>query len=234
MATPPTRVSYGASAFNTATTPKTVSVTVLPGDCLIVMALAANANSPTSTAPTGDSLTYTQVASLGTTGNHARVIAWTATATTGSTFNVSATRPSSNAAVLWGVVVWVYRGSDGFGAVGAPTVNSTSNSVTLTTTGANSALLVGSVDWNSTDGTTRTRRTVNSTTGTEESYFRDAAEYTLYVQRYDDTGATGSKTAGYSAPTGQATGTIAIEVLGAAGGAPAIPATLVMQTRRAY
>jgi hypothetical protein len=134
----------------------------------------------------------------------------------------------------WGVVVWVYRASGGFGTVGAPAVGTTSNLVTLTTTGANSALVVASADWAAVDGTTRTRRTVNGSTGTEEAYSRDSVHWGTYVQRYDDTGSIGSVTAGYSAPTGQATATIAVEILGSSGGAPAIPPILVMQTRRAY
>lgn len=216
MATPPTFVSFGASAFNTTTSPKTVSVTVQTGDILVVMSLDGGAlGGAVNTAPTGGSLTYTQQATLGTTSSHARAIAWTAPATGGATFNVSAVMPTVTA-TEWGVCVWVYRGSDGVGTIGAPTVNSTSNLVTLTTAQANSALVVGSADWNSIDGTTRTKRTINSSTGTEDLYGRDAAAYAWYAQHYDDCGAAGSVTGGYSAPTGQASGIIAVEVKGAA------------------
>ena len=227
----PTFVSQGSSAFDTNTTPKTVSITTQTGDRVVVIAISANASSPVSTAPTGNSQTYTQVASLGTTSAHGRAIAWTMTETAGGTYNVSCTRPSG--VNIWGFSVWVWRDSDGFGAVGAPTVNSTSNSVTLTTTGANSGLCVASCDWNAVDGTTRTRRTINGSTGTERSYYRNSAEYTAYAQDYADCGSTGSVTAGYSAPTGQASAIIAVEVKGTAGGAPALPPILVMQTRRA-
>jgi hypothetical protein len=129
--------------------------------------------------------------------------------------------------------VWVYRGSDGIGTIGAPTVGSTSNSVTLTTAGANSALCVGSADWNAADGTSRTRRTINSSTGAEESYYRDASRYTNYFSRYDDTGGAGSVTGGYSAPTGQQSAIIAVEVFGSAAAA-LLPPILIMQTRRPY
>lgn len=200
----------------------------------MVMSLAENAQSgAVNTAPTGGSETYTQVANLGTSVSTARAIAWTATAASTQSYSVSCVRPLG-AANFWGHVVWVLRDSDGFGAVGAPTVGTTSNSATLTTTQANSGLCVASTDWNAVDGTTRTRRTINSSTGAEDLYGRDSSRYTWYAQRYTDTGSTGSVTAGYSAPTGQASAIIAVEVLGTAGGAPALPPYLIMQTRRPY
>ena len=223
----PVFVSYGASVFNTSTTPKTVSVTVQTGDLLVVISVAQSANSPQTTAPTGGSLTYTQRASLGATTNDARAIAWTAPATSDATFSVSASRPSI-AGDLWGFNVWVLRSSDGIGAIGAPTVNSTSNSVTLTTTQDNSALCVASSDWNAADGTARTRRTINGSTGSEDTYFRDSTQYTTYAQRYTDCGAAGSVTAGYSAPTGQASAIIAVEVKGTVGGATYVPPTIIV------
>jgi hypothetical protein len=216
MATPPTFVSYGASVFNTTTTPKTVSITVAVGDRVVVMSHSESAgDTPVNTAPTGNGETYNQAATLGTTTSHCRAIAWTMTATAAGTYNVSAVAPQTLSR-KWGVHVWVYRDSDGFGTVGAPAVGSTSNSVTLTTAQANSALVVGSADWNAIDGTTRTRRTINSSTGTEDVYGRDSAAYTWYGQHYADAGAAGSVTAGYSAPTGQASAIIAVEIKGTA------------------
>lgn len=215
----PTFVSYGATSFNDGTSPKSVSITTQTGDRIVVIAVAESGDSATSTAPTGNSQTFSQVASLGTTNAHARAIAWTCTETSGTTYSVSVPRPSSSSSVVWGAGVWVWRASDGFGAVGAPTVGSTSNSVTLTTTQANSGLCVASSDWNAVDGTTRTRRTINSSTGTERSYFRDSSRYTVYGQDYADCGAAGSVTGGYSAPTGQASAIIAVEVKGTSGAA---------------
>lgn len=230
----PTFVSYGASVFNTATSPKTVAISVTAGDRIVVMSLGENtASGVVTTAPTGGSETYTQVANLGTTATHPRAIAWTATAASTQSYSVSCVRPMGNTSSWWGCSVWVWRNSDGFGAVGAPTVNSTSNSVTLTTTQANSALSIGSADYTGTDGTSRTRRTINGSTGTEESYFRDAAHYALYAQDYADCGSIGSVTGGYSAPTGQTSAIIAVEVKGSAAAA-LLPPYLIMQTRRPY
>jgi len=216
----PTFVSYGASVFNTPTTPKTVSISVNAGDRIVVMSKAEGigGGSATNTAPTGGSETYSQGATLGTNSSHARAIAWTATAASTQSYSVSCVRPVTDTALWWGCEVWVWRDSDGFGAVGAPTVNSTSNSVTLTTTQANSALCIGSSDWNSADGASRTRRTINSSTGTERTYFRDSSHYAAYGQDYADCGSIGSVTGGYSAPGSQASAIIAVEVKGTAGG----------------
>jgi fibronectin-binding autotransporter adhesin len=213
----PTYVSFGSTTFNTSSeATKTVSITTAVGDRIVVVTLGESGDGALTTAPTGGSLTYTQVANLGTASSSSRAIAWTATATAAATFTVTIARPTTSSGLKWGGMVWVWRASDGFGAVGAPTVGSTSNSVTLTTTAANSALCVASSDWNAVDGATRTRRTVNSSTGTENIYGRDSAAYTWYAQRYDDAGAAGSKTAGYSAPSGQNSAIIAVEVLGTA------------------
>lgn len=234
MATPPTFVSYVASVFNTVTTPKTVSVSVQAGDLLVVASVAeSGSGGATNTAPTGGSETYAQVATLGADINTARAIAWEVTAASTQSYSISCVRPLVDTSKVWGCMAWILRGSDGFGAVGAPAVGSTSNSVTLTTLGDNSGLVVFSADWNAADGTTRTRRTVNGSTGAEDIYFRGSTTYTVYGQRYTDCGAAGSVTAGYSAPTGQASAIIAVEVKGSAGAAP-LPPELVMQSRRAY
>ncbi|HEX6681558.1 MAG TPA: hypothetical protein VF062_02130, partial [Candidatus Limnocylindrales bacterium] len=190
-------------------------MTVQAGDRLLVASIAENAaGGAVNTAPTGGGQTYTQLATLGTDANNSRVIAWSCTASSSQTFSVSAVRPMTDTSPVWGVVAWVYRNSDGFGAVGAPTVGSTSNLATFTTQAANSAVLVVSGDWDAIDGTTRTRRTVNSATGAEETYFRDSAAYTVYASRYDDAGAAGSISAGYSAPAGQQSAMIAVEIKG--------------------
>lgn len=233
----PTFVSFGASVFNTTTTPKTISITTTTGDRIVVMAFAESASQPTTTAPTGNSNTFTQAQSIPPSSSNAvsRAIAWTATEASGATYNVSVPRPSSDGVLWWGAMVWVWRDSDGFGASAAPTAGSTSNSVPITTTQANSGLCVGSADWNAADGTSRTRRTINSSTGAEDNYFRDSSHYSTYGQHYTDCGSVGSVTGGYSAPASQASAIIAVEVKGTAGGGgPALPPILIMQTRRAY
>lgn len=234
----PTIASSGSSAWNlTAATAVYNSISVADGDLLVVLALGANAVSILSTtAPTntGTALTYTQRISVPAAAdtNVGRAIMWTAPSSSSQTINVTCTRPmGSSGSPPWGFQWWVISSQNGVGAVASATTGS--NTQAITTTGANSMLLGGSSDWNAVDGTSRTRRTINGSTGTEHNYFRDSAQYTTYTQSYADAGATGSKTFGYSAPTGQQTAIAVIEIL-ATGGAPAIPPSLIMPTRRSY
>ena len=217
----PTFVSYGASAFNSTTTPKTVSVTTQTGDRLLVIAYVESGSLPTTTAPTGNSNTFTQIDNYPSSNDNTvgRHIAWSCTEASGTTYNVSCSRPSSDTAVWWGCEVWIYRDSDGFGAVATATSAGTA-SVTITTTQANSAVCMGGVDWNAVDGASRTAQTVNSSTGTEGTYFRDSTRYTVYTRRWDDVGSAASKTVGYSAPSGQKFAGVAVEIKGTSAVAP--------------
>jgi hypothetical protein len=115
-----------------------------------------------------------------------------------------------------------FRGSDGVGA-SSSTTGSGGPSLSLTTTQANSAIVVASSDWNAVDGTTRTWRTVNSLTptagnGLERSYVLLGGGFAEYAAYYSDAGTAAAKTVGLSAPTGQAYSIGAVEVKGAAGG----------------
>ena len=232
MATPPQFVSYGETVWNSVATPKSVSVTTQTGDRIVVLIAVENGNQATTTpsAPSGNGNTFTKQAQYPTTSLNAdgMTVIWTATEVAGATYSLSIPRPTG-ASSMWGAGVSVWRASDGFGAVAQLTADA-SNSIAITTQADNSAICAVHSDWNAVDGTTRTRRTINGSTGTERTYFRDSATYTVYVQDYADAGAAGSKTAGYSAPTGQAAISAAIEIKGTAGAAP--PAQLPSWTNR--
>ena len=225
----PTFVSFALSdaTYVATTATKTIAPTLAVGDLVVVISLSGNAGTPVNTVPSGSGLTFTQRATLGVAGTTSRAVAFTAVASTAGAITVTITRPA--AVQAWQAYLWVWRNHGGVGAIGAPTVGTTSNSATLTCS-ANSGLSVGSADWASVDGTSRTRRTINASTGTEDGYFRNTTDYAAYGSHYLDTGAAGSVTAGYSAPTGQQSAIIAVEVLGT----NAIPPILIMQTRRAY
>lgn len=219
---PPTFVSYSdGSGFSGVTNPRTVSVTTQTGDRIVVAAEVENGNTPTTTAPSGNGNTFALVINQPSATNNAigRVAVWTATEVSGATYNVSCPKPTGDTGVHWGFEVWVWRDSDGFGATAS--TGSAASTLAVTTQQDNSALCVGISDWNAVDGATRTRRTVNGGTGTERTYYRDSARYAVYAMDYGDAGTAGSKTVGYSAPTGQQTALGVVEVLGTAGGAPA-------------
>ncbi|HWB36041.1 MAG TPA: hypothetical protein VHA75_08460, partial [Rugosimonospora sp.] len=226
MATPPTVVSTGTSAYTNTTTPKTVSVTVQNGD--IICVVGGSEDSPnTLGTPTGNSLTYTLQQSI-TAASHSPAYGWTAPSTGSATFNVSCARTAG--AGRFGISAPVFRGSDGVGAsnsgtgTGAPTLN-------LTTTQDNSAIVVIITDWNAADGASRVYTQVNSLDPTEVTYARTAGAYTVYVVVYTDAGTAGSKTVGVNT-TGTIFSAVAIEIKGAAGGggsATKTPGPIVVQ-----
>jgi hypothetical protein len=211
----PTFVSESETAWNTATSPKTASVTVQNNDRLVVIGATGDASTTLGT-PTGGSLTYTLQQSVVVT-NYTTVYVWTATATSATTFSVSITR-SGGTANYWGFNVLLYRDSDGFGASSKTNVANGAPSLGLTTSFTDSAIVVINADWSAVDGTTRTWRQVNGASPTEQTYFRDSTMYTVYAARHANAGTAGAKTVGLSAPGSQKYSIAAVEVRGTAGG----------------
>lgn len=220
MATPPTLVAEYESTWNVGTTPRTASVTTAVGDVLVAVGITADQAVVLGTPTGGTSLTWTLRQEVNVSG-YCRVYVWTATATTAETFTFSIARTGSTD--LWGFNVLRYSGSDGIGASSKTNVSSGAPSLGLTTTVADSAIVIGVGDWNAVDGASRTWRTVGAA-ATEQSYFRDSSFYTVYVGRHLDSDATGAKTVGLSAPSGQKYSIVAVEVKGAA--AAAVTGTL--------
>jgi hypothetical protein len=203
---------------------KTVDVTVAAGDVLVVLAVAEDSAHTLGT-PTGGGLTYT-LRQNSNVANNCNVYAWTASASGGQTFTMSITKGSGTAS--WGYNVLQWSSNDGVGA-SSKTNGSGGPSLGLTTTADNSAIAVAVGDWNATDGTTRTWRSVNGSAATEQTYFRNSSAYTVYAGYHADAGATGAKTVGLSAPTGQTYSIVAVEIKGSASAAqpPPRPALVV-------
>lgn len=201
------------TTFDTSTATKDVSVTTAAGDLLVIMAISED-NAYSMSTPTGGSLTYTLRQDV-SVASYTRVTCWTAPATGSATFNVSITRATADAA-RWGYIVYRYSNHGGVGQSAKTNVSSGAPSLSITTTGANSALVVGNGDWAAADGTSRTWRSVN-VSATETLYYRNTASYTVYQAHHTDTGAAGAKTAGLSAPSGQKYSIVALEVLAAGG-----------------
>lgn len=209
----PTFVAEYEAAWNTASTPKTVSVTAQAGDVLVVFASTIDTSDvPAPTGGTG--ITWTIHQTVAAT-DFVRSRIYSAIVPSNQTFNLSINFTGGE---IWGYNVLQFRNSDGVGASakanaeGAPSVN-------ITTTGANSAIVVHVADFNEMTGT-RTWRTVNSITpsannGLEVTYAAVDEAYVVYGAYYSDAGAAGSKTVGLSAPTGQQYSIVALEVLGA-------------------
>lgn len=221
MASPPTFVAEYEGAFNSTTTPKSVTPTTSAGDVLVVCGISADLNTTLNT-PTGNGLTYA-LATSGSAASHTRTYAWTTTDSTGGTgWTLQVTKAAG--ADFWGLDVARFSGSDGFGAATSATGSGTAPSMTLTTSFDNSAIVACCADWSAGAGA-RTWRTINGTTptaanGFELVYFNDPSWYTVYVGYWPDAGAAGAKTVGLSAPT-QTWTMSAVEVRGTTAAAAA-------------
>lgn len=222
----PIAASFGDTAHNNNTTPKTITVTTQPGDLVLVFGGGENSNT-TITTPTGNSLSFTLQQSI-VVSNNATAYLWSATDPTGgSNWTLSATCTAGND---WGISCMVFRNTNGLGnttkanASGAP-------SATLPLTSNNSSIVVFNADWNAVDGSTRTWSTVNGITPTaanalELSYTFASGAYTVYEAYYNDTGSLSSATVGLSAPTGQKYSLVTAEILGHATAAANVVAWL--------
>jgi hypothetical protein len=217
----------------------TPSFSVTAGQPLAVLA-GAEDGQYTFTAISGGGLTWTKQEDIGTASASARATLWTTTAT--ATTSITVTVTVSDSAAMWGFVVHQY---DTDGSIGAHTSvlgsASTAPSLALTTTAANSAISYLHTDWSSSNGTTRTWRTINSITptsgnGLETDYFRDSGgtRYAVYAGYWSDVGAAGSKTTGLTAPSTQQPAIVVVEILGSGPPAPFDPSYIDWPLRQPH
>lgn len=209
----PTFVAEYESTWSDSGTTRTVSVTRDSGDRLVAVASTSD-NGATLATPTLSGVTWTLATSRGGASN-TWVYIWTGTATTSTTSDLSITR--SGTTQLYGVNVFRFTGSDGFGSSPASGgSNSGGPSQAITTGQADSTICCISADWNAVDGASRTARTISGATYTERTYARNASYMTVYAGTWEGVGTAGSKTVGWSAPSTQDYSIAAVEVLGTA------------------
>lgn len=202
-------VSYSESGWgNAVTSPKTISgISVLNGDLLVVFGAQENI-SGTMGAPTATGVTFTN-RQTNVTANNCRSYAYTGPITSdNASLDVSAAVSGGN---FCGICALLIRGGV-YGTSSKETDTTEAPALDLTATKAGSIGLYIEADWNAADGSSRTWRTINSIVGTDQAYFRDSARYTVYVGSWSNLGATGTKTFGLSAPSGQKTSQIAVEI----------------------
>lgn len=205
--TAPTIVSTGVITGSTSwgtDKPKTASIAMNANDFLVVIGIGGDyggAGDDFST-PTGGSITYTLRQQTQLTLNS---FPWGWTGQSGSTQTVTLSLTVPTNSPRYGAVWAVVRGSGGYD--NSAKANGTGGaSISVTTTTDNCAIIMGVGDWDATDGTVRTYRTINLITpigggAGEIAYDRTVGEYTAYGAVWSDAGAAGSKTAGFSAPT---------------------------------
>lgn len=208
---PPTFVAQGATAWNTNTpTTKTLTVTAQAGDRIVVYGAISNSGTNNTLACSGGGLTWTLAQSIAVSSSWGGLYVWTATASTTGSLTVTITKGAGTG--VFGGAYQQFRDSDGFGASSKANASGAS-SLALTTGSANSAIVFAVNDWNSVDGAARAART-GAGAFTEHVYNRNGTTMTVYGGRHADAGAAGSKTIGYTAPTGQKYSIIGVEVLG--------------------
>lgn len=220
----PTFVTSYSSTYDTTVNPKTVSVTTLAGDVLVVVSASENGTDNYNTI-SGNSISYTQQELFDAGTGDASVTIWTGTDATGGTgWTLSVSRTSSSQ--RYGITCYVFRNSDGIGSAEVSNSVTAAPSLAISTTQANSAIVVVNGDWDADDGSSRTWRTVNGVAPTagnnlERLYYRDAGgvAYTAYSAYYDDAGSVGSKTVGLTIPSSQHYAIAAVEVKGSAAAA---------------
>ena len=210
----PTRVSTTASAFNTSTTPKTVTgIAVQAGDLVVVSSGSENGNS-TASNPTSTGYTFELEGTAGSGGNECEANTWSAIAPSNATISVSC---SVSGGGQWGMEVTVWRDHGGIGNVFAADSGTTTSapSGALTTTGANSAVDCVVADWNA-SATAPTYRNLGDTPVQDAGAVSGGA-YSIYAWHNPDAGAVGAKTIGLTAPT-MRWAMVGVEILGSSGG----------------
>lgn len=225
MATPPSYIQDAPVAdWSLTTSPRSgTSRAYQDGDVLAaIIAIANGASSPNYSVSGGSGFSYTtqRTGPSAATVGQAWIRLFSAIVNGAQSFAPAFTRIAGNNGVQYGGDVLTFRGSDGIGATNVYTSATavTAPSGSFTTTGDNSAIVIGIADWNAVIGT-RTYRTINGSAGTEVANFADGSTYGVHIGYWADAGAAGTVTVGMSAPS-QAWEMVAIEILGTAAAPP--------------
>lgn len=205
--------------LNTVTNFSSPSFTVAVGDVLVAVgALGDNLTSLTITnSNTAFEWTQRQVVAV---SQFCYLSVWTTTAKAAQSMTVTMTRAGVPGNTLFaGMNVLTFRGSYGIGASAKANNASGAPTVSLTPIGVNSIIVMFAADWTALDGAARTYSTINGITPTasgalEFTYFRDAANYTVYGVYWNTTGAIAADAPGVTAPGAQKYSIVAVEVLG--------------------
>ena len=203
----PTFVNEYETAWTGASPKTTGSFAVQTGDVLVASSMSEDA--PTTVTISGGSLTWTQQQVVNVTG-YGWVSIWTATVDTAKTMSVTYTRATGTN--NFGGSVFQFRNAS-IGTSAKTNVASGAPTLNLTTTQANSAIVVANDDWTALSGTSRVWRT-NAGPFTQRSYATVAGAYTIYGGFHPNAGAVGTYAVGLSAPTGQKYSIVAVEVKG--------------------
>jgi hypothetical protein len=213
--------SYG-DLWNTSTTPKTASVTVANGDCLIVVGLGRSAGH-TITTPTGGALTYALQNQANAAGSPT-LFMWSTFPLSGQTFTLSVGDASG---FTWGMIALRYTGVASIGAKTARNDGAVGvDTLSITTTTDHSAIVLAVND--SSGNGAATYATTDAGSFTQVSTNSAQANY---VGHYLDSGTHGAKTVGITTPSGATNAVGAIELVPTV--VAAAPKQLIVMSRAA-
>jgi hypothetical protein len=213
----PTFIQEAETAWDTTTTPKTTgSVTCNAADTLVAFSIADFSGDVPTITNSGAALTWSLQQDAGVTGSFCRVRMWTATmdSTRALTFTFALTGGGQ-----FGGSVLTFRDSTGVGASSSTNVATAAPTLNITTTQANSAIVVANGDFTAITGA-RTWR-AGAGTFTETTFFA-ATNYTAFGGYHADAGAINTYAVGMTAPSPQTYTIAAVEVLGTGAVAPII------------
>jgi len=193
--TAPTVVDYNQSTWTDATAyavPEvTGSVTWQAGDVVVVLGGASNGHGAFNT-PTATGLSFSLITSVGVEDpNQVPFQAWSATAASGGSGAVSATRVGAIdfGVQAVGLSVWVYRGAGGIGNSNTLSASS-ATTISLTRGTDNSAVVVGMGDWNAFNDTAVTGSP--SAGSTQRLAINKVNDYTAFEYDWTDQGTAGT------------------------------------------
>jgi len=215
----PTLVQVAKSTFSDSglTDETSASITWETGDAILVFGGVSNNDTVGSLGtPTVTGLTFGLLASVNNNNavDDAPVFLWTATAAgngSGAVVSVTTTADSGRRS---GLVVYVYRGSDG---LGTPVTldGSTAKTISVTRAGANSHVAMMMADWNQVGDVTVTA----TPTGTVDHAQAESGQADFFAVSFPDQGAAGTTAYGITNHTGTVDMSgIAVEILGTAAG----------------
>jgi hypothetical protein len=214
VATAPTFVTDYQTAWDTTTSPKSVSVTTSTSDLLLVFA-GAEPTGNTFNTPSGGGLTYTSLWQSLPPKASGVVCMWKATAPSGQTFTLSMSVVEGSP-VRWGFWVARYATTPGDDAFDFNWISSVDGSlpygnVAATTDLGDIAFLA--VDGAAVSGTSRAWGQVDGVGAVEKIYNRQINHYTVYAARWATSGLF-NKHPAMTAPANQLWAAGAVQVKG--------------------
>ncbi len=220
----PTLVSQSGSTWNDLSTADEVtgSITWSAGDLILVVGWTED-QTVTLNTPTATGLTFSALGSPITTGSSCWVHTWTATAGSGGSGAVTGPRLAGTGSANRGIHALVYSGHSGTGARAAPAASS-AQTVSLTRTGANSAVVCVSADWSATG----IGGLGGAPAGQTQLRAADAVNCEAFLAHWGDQGAAGTTSYGTTGLSGTQFSKIAVEILGTASTATQVQQPVVV------